>query len=442
MKRIFGVAALSCSFICSPAYSDTLAELLPNLLQDHDKILAEKAAVESSKYDFKKEKAAWLPTVDLKANSGWEKRLNPGTTADTETGRDLEEVTVKQLLFDFGKTGATVKNAETAYQSKQVNFDNEQQKLMLDGAKAFLEVMRTAETLRYATLSENNFKQQTGMEEARVQRGSGLSTDVLQTKSSLAGATAKTVSAQGSYNKAENTFLSVFKYKPDVNQFVKPPEPFHLLPKTVDEAVEIALTNNLDIKTKAYDVKIAEQDIRTAKAKFAPKIDFTLKGALKHDDAGTFGNKEEYTAIFEANYPLYAGGGDYASLHSKREKLIKAKHDLNQKRIDITEKVRNSWQDLETSRANAVHLRNQSNISGEFLDLARKERQLGTRSLLDVLNGETQYITALSSASEAETKMLIDAYRVMTDIGLLDLTFFDPQQIPKTVKEIEKTKQG
>lgn len=442
MKRIFGAAVLSCSFVCFPAYSDNLAELLPNLLQEHDKILAEEASVKASKFDLKKEKAAWLPTVDLKANTGWEKRLNPGTTADTETGRDVEEVTVKQLLFDFGKTGAAVKNAENTYRSKKINLSNEQQKLILDGAKAFLDLMRAAETLRYATLSENNFKQQTGMEEARVKRGSGLSTDVLQTKSSLAGATAKTVSAQGSYNKAENTFLSVFKYKPDVNKFAKPPEPFHLLPKTVDEAVDIALENNLEIKTKAYDVQIAEQDIRAAKAKFTPKIDFTLKGALNHDDGGTFGTKEVYTAMFEANYPLYAGGGDYASLHSKREKLIKAKHDLNQKRIDITERVRNSWQDLETSRSNATHLRNQSNISGEFLDLARKERQLGTRSLLDVLNGETQYITALSSASEAEMKMLIDAYRVMNDIGLLDMSFFDPNQMPKSTKEAQDSKKG
>ena len=36
-----------------------------------------------------------------------------------------------------------------------------------------------------------------------------------------------------------------------------------------------------------------------------------------------------------------------------------------------------------------LHLRNQANIAAEFLEVARKERKGGDRTLLEVLAGET-----------------------------------------------------
>jgi adhesin transport system outer membrane protein len=47
------------------------------------------------------------------------------------------------------------------------------------------------------------------------------------------------------------------------------------------------------------------------------------------------------------------------------------------------------------------YLINQAQISGNFLDLARKERELGRRSLLDLLNGEVALINAQSDAAAA-----------------------------------------
>ncbi len=78
-----------------------------------------------------------------------------------------------------------------------------------------------------------------------------------------------------------------------------------------------------------------------------------------------------------------------------------------------------------TAKSNAEFLRNQANISGEFLVLARKERRLGKRSLLDVLNGETSYISALSSAVSAETDYALAAYKLLHAMGSLDLKLFE-----------------
>ena len=83
--------------------------------------------------------------------------------------------------------------------------------------------------------------------------------------------------------------------------------------------------------------------------------------------------------------------------------------------------MRNAWQNLQTSQLNAGFLRNQANISGEFLALARKERKLGTRTLLDVLAGETSFISSISAAVAAESARDLAAYNLLFAMGVLSV---------------------
>ena len=65
-------------------------------------------------------------------------------------------------------------------------------------------------------------------------------------------------------------------------------------------------------------------------------------------------------------------------------------------------------------------LRNQANIAAEFLTLARKERKLGKRSLLDLLTGETNLVNAESDAASAERDVDIAAFTLLAVMGKLD----------------------
>ena len=59
--------------------------------------------------------------------------------------------------------------------------------------------------------------------------------------------------------------------------------------------------------------------------------------------------------------------------------------------------------------------------SKEFLELARKERQAGNRTLLDVLGGETALINAQADAIAAKIEVLINSYTLLSLMGGLTL---------------------
>ena len=87
----------------------------------------------------------------------------------------------------------------------------------------------------------------------------------------------------------------------------------------------------------------------------------------------------------------------------------------------MARQARNAWQQLITAKANAEFLNNQANIAGEFLELARKERQVGRRELIDVLAGETALINASSDAAQAEAAVITAAYSLLNAMGRLEL---------------------
>ena len=77
---------------------------------------------------------------------------------------------------------------------------------------------------------------------------------------------------------------------------------------------------------------------------------------------------------------------------------------------------------LLTARGNADFLTNQARITAEFLELARQERLLGTRSLIDVLSGETALINAESFAASADADVGIALAIIIHLVGKAILT--------------------
>ena len=87
----------------------------------------------------------------------------------------------------------------------------------------------------------------------------------------------------------------------------------------------------------------------------------------------------------------------------------------------IMQMLRTTWDGLRTAQQNAQFLTNQARISNEFLELARKERQAGNRTLLDVLGGETALINAQADAIAAKIEVLINSYTLLSLMGGLTL---------------------
>ena len=92
--------------------------------------------------------------------------------------------------------------------------------------------------------------------------------------------------------------------------------------------------------------------------------------------------------------------------------------------MTIKEQVSNSWDQLLVQKQRSELLDQQADILKSFLTLAKKERKMGTRSLLDVLNGEVNYINSIATSIAARQDTKIAAYNLLFAMGSIRLGLF------------------
>ena len=407
----------------TPVQAEGLSELLPKLIESHNLVKAAEADLDAAEEGVKEARGGLYPTLSVTGTYGHEKQKKPTGTDDTDFASREIDFTFTQLIWDFGSVNSQIRSRKISVDVAKQALESQRQNLMLTAISAYLNVRRAHNALRFARESENNIKKQTELEDALVKRGAGLSTDVLQAKTQLAGAQARRVVAEGLLATARNQYRAVFHTDvPDLNALKRPILPLDLIPATKDEAVRITLQENPNLRVAAGNADIAREAIQAAKAQgFYPTFNAIGESKTKKDVGGTSGLQRELFGKVQMSYNFNLGLTAVNTLNISEVSAIAQNRRLGEARDVAERQVRDAWDNLETNRMNFAFRRNQAAISAEFLELARKERKLGNRSLLDVLAGETSLTNANSDAASAETDVAIGVFTLLREMGRLKL---------------------
>lgn len=405
------------------AQAETLQEVIGDLLITHDRIRAFDASTEASKERIEETWGLWYPTLNLTANTGTERLMKKAPNTDTNFDFRELDINVTQLLWDFGVTNAAIKTAQLQKRQNEETLLSTRQALALEAVSAYYNLRKFEQSLSYALQSENNIKKQAELENTRVESGQGYSTDLLQAKTQLAGAEARRVVAEGTLIQAKNRAMTVFSRPSDeVTALEAPPLPLDLLPKTLEEAVEIAKENNPQLKIFLLLEKTMEQQLKSNRAsKYLPAIEASLDRKYKTNISGTSGYSEETMVKVEATYAFNLGFIANNSIRASQKDLENASRNYRDTMLTVEEQVRNAWQTLRTAQENAQLLENQANLANAFLEVAREERKLGKRSLIDVLVGETALINAQSDAAAAKADIAVATFTLLQTMGQLNM---------------------
>ncbi len=395
-----------------------LVESLKDVLNNHKLIKATKIDIKASEFRVKQAKGGYYPSFDLTANYGHEHINKYGSGNNTQLAARDATAKLTQTITDFGLTDSTVKTSELAVKQSKAIESQIKNDLLLRALTAYLRVIQARESVKFAVQSVSNIKKQTELEDAAVSAGGGLTSDVLQAKTQLAGAQARLIQFEGVLSSAKYEFEYIFGFFPqDLNSLSLTKSILNLLPKTLDEAENKTISFNPSLKSAAVTKEIGKESINTARASLFPTIKGTVSHSEKQDFGGIVGHKRESSAKIDLSYPLNLSFSEYAGKDAALESYF-ATETRVEDQLDMTLQIlRTTWDGLNTAQQNAQFLTNQAKITKEFLELARKERQAGNRSLLDVLGGETALINAQSDAIAAKIEVLINSFTLLSLMG-------------------------
>ena len=399
---------------------------LENILNEHKTIVASKIDIKAAEYRLEQSKGGYFPTFDLTASHGHENIIKYGPGNNTQlTARDAT-AKLTQTITDFGLTDSTVKTSELGLMQSQALKKQIKNDLLLRAISAYLRVIQSRESVKYASQSVSNIKKQTELEDAAVTAGGGLTSDVLQAKTQLAGAQARLIQFEGVLSASKHEFEYVYGFFPKkLNSLLLTKSVFSFLPKTIEEAEEISLKNNPALITANISKKMGKEAINTAEASLYPVVKGILSHSEKQDFGGIVGFKRESTAKLDFSYPLNLSFSEYAGRDAAIESYLATETRIDDQHDMTMQMLRTTWDGLNTAKKNAQFLSNQARISQEFLELARKERKAGNRTLLDVLGGETALINAQADSIGARIEVLINSFTLLSLMGELTMDKVD-----------------
>jgi outer membrane protein len=134
---------------------------------------------------------------------------------------------------------------------------------------------------------------------------------------------------------------------------------------------------------------------------------------------GSTSNATDYTnsAMLSLRVPLYQGGAEYAAIQAAKHKANQVSYQQQDIIEEITERVNKYWQDLQTSQQVIVPLQTAVSASVVALQGAQQEYKAGTRTALDVLNAEKEFLSAKQALLRGNKERTLQAYRMLALLG-------------------------
>ncbi|MFT7724695.1 MAG: TolC family protein [Roseateles sp.] len=404
----------------------SLPDRIDRLLQEHRLMRVVAADVASADAAIGAEQSAYYPRVSLSMTAGRQKIDRDIGTTGSFNPRE-QSVSVNQLISDFGATGDRVRTARLVADKERREQELQRQNLLLAAVEAQLALIRASQVVKFARRSEDYVQRQTQLENTRLEAGRGYATDVLQAKAQLAGVQARRIAAERQWQEAVNRYEAVFGERPATAEDLEAlAAPAALLPAS-EEAVldEHWLGGNPDLIAAQARAQVAhaERDQQRSR-ELAPRVDLQVSRSRYDELDGVLGRRDDTRAQVRLSWSFDVGMRAARVTDAADQAAISADEKAGYVRIQAMEELRNAWTGWRTARERSAYLNDQVALSGKFLDLGRRERELGRRTLLDLLSGETGLLNAQSDAIAARIDEVVAAYRVMRAGGKLTPALF------------------
>ncbi|MEJ2120480.1 MAG: TolC family protein [Alphaproteobacteria bacterium] len=400
-----------------------LNDELLHLLKTHPRLLAGRERVKAASAGVREAWGPYFPQVNVNGNIGHARVDSPARRSTVgkpfRGGTNSVGGELRLNVFDgFGKD-ANLSRSRLQKISAELELEAQRQQTLFRGITAYINVRRQGELLALAQRSERTIMRQLRLEDERVRRGSGLSVDVLQSKSRLQIAKQVRVQVEGDRHTAISRYIQVFGHRPRISRMRDPQPPSASLPESLERALSEAKTDNPLLKKASRDIDIAEQRRRAAQSPLFPRIDLVIEGRRDSSVDGIPGIRRDYTFLVKMTWELFNGFATQSRVIRAARLRSAAQNDHRYVYRQVEDEARIAWHKLRTERQREVLLANAINIAEAVFRARQRLRSAGKETVINVLDAENEVNRARIQHAAARYDAMLAVYRLHFTLGQL-----------------------
>lgn len=462
-------AAALLVLVAGPAAAETLPEALAAAYESNPQLTVQRNIVRQADESVPQALAFGRPTVNATGTA-----QQSGNDLSRDGGRYFQgALSINQSLYRGGRTRTAVSAAENRIYAARARLRAVEDNVLLGVVTAYADVLRYAAVVNLNTNQVKVLSRELQASRDRFEVGDLTRTDVAQSDARLANAQSNLVIAQGQLNTARNAYYRVVGH-PAADLAPLPPLP--ILPGTVGQSVDLANANNPSLIAARFDEAAARFDVSTIERQRRPTLGvgagtnytyiqsggsgFTTTGTATSSGTsaggtvgtgstgtagtgttgtgslGTAGTGSSGAAASTVGSAVSGSGGQFAQtvglslsvplyeagINGSQIRAAQAVRSQFMEQIgfigrQVTETAQNAFVSVATARA--VITASESSVRANTLALegVSQENQVGTRTVLEVLNAEQELVVARVNLAAARRDEYVAAYTLLAAVG-------------------------
>ncbi len=395
----------------------TLAEVAQRVVLTNPEVLAKWHIFKSAKTDVDASRASYYPRIDVTSAPGQE-QITRDIVADVNYFRNRSTLSLSQMLFDGFATSSDVSRLDKTRLVRYYELMDTAEAAALEASRAYLDVLRYRQLVY---LAENNYIEHRQSYEQlllRAQSGAGKRVDVETAAGRLALAELNLNTEAANLHDVMARFMRIVGIAAPEVMF-PPGKVDRGFPSDEGDALELARRLNYSLRAAIEQVEAAQAEVELRRSANYPRVDLKLRteNTTNYEGTGTTRRNDVAEVLFA--YNIFNGGGDKARVEGAIERRNQA--------LDLREKAcRDSRQTLAIAYNDVSRLRNQLSNLGVQVAAVEKTRnaykaqfQIGQRSLLDLLDTESELLNARRTTIHADFDLYLAYLRTHAGIGRL-----------------------
>jgi outer membrane protein len=183
--------------------------------------------------------------------------------------------------------------------------------------------------------------------------------------------------------------------------------------------MELAQDDHPDVLEALYNDRSARDNIAEIRGELLPTINLFGSSAYREESNGNLSRRAERTVGAELSMPLYQSGSVYSRIRAAKQLASQNRILIEQVRRTAIEAASKAWDTLVTTRARVKSFESQVNANQIALDGVRRENQVGSRTVLDVLDAEQELLNSRVSLVRAKRDVVVAIFDLRAAVGQL-----------------------
>jgi outer membrane protein len=403
----------------SAVHAESLTEALAEAYGTNPDLAAERARVRAVDEQVPQALSNWRPQVSLSGRYGF-RRLNRETGIGVETDRTTQPQSVgleiSQNLFRGFRTQAETERAVNRVAAARSNLIGTEQSVLLEGVVAYVTVLRDTAVLELRINNVGVIEQQLQATRDRFEVGELTRTDVAQAESRIARAIADRTTAEANLESSRAAYRKAIGRDPvALQQPDLPPN----LPLSEADAQTLAVENNPGVVFADFNERAARSDVALRRGELLPTLSLDVTVDREKDLAGSDIKDTDSAINARLSVPLYQSGEVYSRIREAKQTASQRLSELALSKREAEQESSDAWEDFRAAQARITSFESEVRAQEVAFEGVQQEAQVGSRTVLDVLDAEQELLDARVNLVSARRDLTVSGYALLSAIGKL-----------------------